>query len=325
VNIKFKQHAIKKDDIFSLENKITWCGSIVEDEHLKCHLFFSFWDKEQGFEAWCTHSQIGYAVADSVDGPFEFKKIIMPQNSITFWNRDVAHNPASLYIDGQFYLYYMGNYGNGEFWNHRNHQNIGVMSSSDADGKWKCGEALLQDEEAAMFSNPTICRSLDGDFMMIYKWVAKERKAPFYGPVKHGVAIAEHPEGPFRIVKKDIFQIPGTDFPGEDPFLFVFDGKYYSLLKDNGKYFSRRSRAIILFRSDNGLEWENMGDIQSRSLIFDSGIRKIIYRLERPQLLFCKNGEMRLLCAAKPHKNRDEAFLLNMKISSEVFEKKQIP
>jgi len=300
--------------ILSLPDQIVWCGSIVEDENGVSHLFFSHWDARHGFEAWCTRSRIGYARADSPDGPFQFEKTILPDSRGPAWQRDVAHNPTAFFHDGRFYLYFMGNYGDGEFWTHRNHQNIGVASAADPRGEWKISGPLLSDDQAVLFSNPTVCRRPDGKFLMIYKWVAKQRPAPFYGPVRHGVAMADWPEGPFSIIARDLFQISGIDFPGEDPFLFYRDGSYFCILKDNGQNYSTLSRGLIRFRSPDGIHWTDPEGVLSRRLIFDDGSKRRIYRLERPQLLFRHNGEVRLLCAAKPSKNSDHTFLVSFDI-----------
>ena len=318
--MKFNVDVVARDAIFSLPGKIVWCGSMIQDPGGKCHLFFSCWDEGQGFEAWCTHSLIGYATAVSPEGPYRFVRMILPsKNGKLSWNRDVAHNPTVLCWNNRYYLYYMGNYGNGEFWNHRNHQNIGVATAATPDGEWHCSKPLLASPDAVMFSNPTVCRSLDEKFMMIYKWVAKQRSPPFYGPVRHGAAMADDPAGPFTIVNEDLFRVPGVDFPGEDPFLFTRDGRYYCLLKDNGRNFSRLSKGLILFCSTDGINWKNQGPVLSRTLRFSDESTKKIFRLERPQLSFCNNGEIRLFCAAKPSAKADNAYLLNIKISHSLF------
>ncbi len=44
-----------------------------------------------------------------------------------FWDADVTHNPNVLFHDGKYYLFYMGQFGDGKNYPmHRNHQRIGV-------------------------------------------------------------------------------------------------------------------------------------------------------------------------------------------------------
>ena len=57
--------ALKPRDCMRLDDAIVWCGSMVRSDDGRCHLFLSIWPREQGFEAWVTHSRIGYAIADA--------------------------------------------------------------------------------------------------------------------------------------------------------------------------------------------------------------------------------------------------------------------
>jgi hypothetical protein len=323
MNNLFRAEPVSAVSEFSLPGKIVWCGSMAQDETGKCHLFYSYWDESRGFDqAWATDSRIAYASADNPAGPYKPEKTILPNpRGDDAWDRDVAHNPTVLYWRNKFYLYYMGNFGNGEYWDHRNHQNIGVASASSPTGEWKTGKPLLESPGAVMFSNPTVCRCPDGRFMMIYKWVLDQGAPPFYGPVRHGVAVADHPEGPFQIINDNIFAAPGAAFPCEDPFLFVVNDTYYCILKDNATYFSPLLRALVMFESSDGVVWRNLGAVLSRDVAFENRGVQEIFRLERPQVSFCNDGRIRLFCALKPSENAAHAYSANISVSPFIFEK----
>ncbi len=312
----FKTETLKKEGIFALPGKIVWCGSMAQDMAGGCHLYFSYWDYADGFEAWVTHSKIGYAFAESPDSEYRFRNPVLPLTAPEKWDRDVAHNPTVICENGIYYLYYTGNYSDtGEWWDHRNHQRIGVAWSRNPAGPFTHSAApVIADPEAVMLSNPSVCKLADGRFLMIYKWVARHNPEPFYGPVSHGAALAERPEGPFIPVRRDLFQVPGANFPGEDPFVFTRGKQVYCLLKDNLKYYSNRSKALILFKSSDGIDWHKQGVAVTRSIPLENGRKRLYFRMERPQLTFCKD-QVRLFCAAKPQMKSDTAYLINLKIS----------
>ena len=149
---------------------------------------------------------------------------------------------------------------------------------------------------------------------MIYKWVAQENPAPFYGPVCHGAAFADNPLGPFIPVRRKLFSVDGCDFPGEDPFVFTVNGRLFCILKDNGRNYSGLLKALLLFESQDGLTWEKAGIALSRNIPCENGHKKRFFRLERPQLAFCKD-QIRLFCAVKPSEKNDEAFSINIPIT----------
>lgn len=312
----FHAEPIRENAVFSLPDWFVWCSCMVQTPDGTCHLFFSRWPKKKGFEAWVTHSEICHAEADSLNAPFHFRSSAFPgRGTPGSWDRDVTHNPAVLYENGKFYLYYMGNYGDGTYWDHRNHQNIGVAVADHPDGPWeRCGQPLFQSPDAVMFSNPSVCKTPDGRFLMIYKWVAKKNPAPFHGPVMHGAAFADSPEGPFVPVRTNLFTTADhAAFPGEDPFVFTLDGRFCCLLKDNGTFFSDSSKALILFASPDGIRWEKLGIGLERTLRYASGKKAAFFRMERPQLSFCNDG-VHLFCAVKPEEKKDESFSFHTKI-----------
>ena len=308
---------LTETSIFSLPEWLIWCGSMIQDTRGKCHLYFSAWERRHGFDAWVTHSRIGYACAETPASPYRFQSWILSGSGCrNTWDRDVTHNPAILKSDGRYYLYYMGNFSDsGDWWDHRNHQQAGVAWSRKPEGPFhRLKKPVIRQKDAVIISNPSVCRLPDGRFLMIYKWVAQENPAPFYGPVCHGAAFADNPLGPFIPVRRKLFTVDGCDFPGEDPFVFTVNGRLFCILKDNGRNYSGLLKALLLFESQDGLTWEKAGIALSRNIPCENGHKKRFFRLERPQLAFCKD-QIRLFCAVKPSEKNDEAFSINIPIT----------
>jgi len=59
--------------VFKLDDWIVWGADMVRTEDGTCHLLFSHLPKENGFDAWLTHSRIGYATAANPEGPYTFQ------------------------------------------------------------------------------------------------------------------------------------------------------------------------------------------------------------------------------------------------------------
>jgi hypothetical protein len=118
-----------------------WCGAPARGDDGKYHLFYSRWPAKYGFApAWAIHSEIAYAVSESPFGPFRHVSVILPPrgtNPVTgrkYWDADVTHNPNIVRRGAQWLLYYTGNYGDGVYATHRNHQRIGGGNRRPAGG-----------------------------------------------------------------------------------------------------------------------------------------------------------------------------------------------
>lgn len=323
MSFRYKTELFDEKAVLRLDDFFVWCGSMARSKDGLCHLFFSLWPRGRGFEAWVTDSKIAYAQSKDPGGPYEFKSISLPGSGISgAWDRDVTHNPTVLYKNGLYYLYYTGNYGNGEWWTHRNHQRIGLAISENPEGPWKRSAKPLIDVEndggldAVMCSNPTVTEMPDGRYIMIYKAVADKNPAPFYGPVHHRVAFSDSPEGPFLRHPEPVFNVSGAGFPAEDPFVFTYSRRLYCLLKDNGKFYSENERSIVIFESENGIDWKVSDNpvFVSREIETESGNLRKFFRLERPQIFFEGGKPEYFFCAVKPDENIDESMNIHMKI-----------
>lgn len=295
----------KRCDLFADPAWYIWCGTMVKANDNKYHLFFSRWKRELGHYAWISHSEIGYAVADTPMGPYRFVKLVLTGRKGTdFWDSGTIHNPSCLYRDGKFYLYYMATRENAnlkqptdmndpQWWIARNTQRIGLAVTSDPTKEWERFDAPIIDVardpgafDSLMMANPAFTFTPEGKILMIYKGV--EIKGERGGRVRYGSAIADRPEGPFRRVATGLFESSAeadkdTWMLIEDPCLFRLGDTYCAVVRDFEGRFSGEKAGLAFFISENGHNWrsaENARVLGNRFQWDDGGVSDT--HLERP-------------------------------------------
>ncbi len=293
-----------REYIFSEEGYYVWCGAMLRHGDAY-YLLYSRWPYELGFRAWVTHSEICLAKSDSPLGKFTFVKRLFDRDyDCGCGVRAVFHNPAVLVWKGKYYLYFMMNHGTGDWWDHRNHQRIGVAYTDDPEGEWiRCADPVIDISEegidSLMTSNPTAAVMPDGRVLMVYKAVSKYGEMPKGGKVICGAATADNPLGPFTKTGKPLFENPENPWSVEDPCIWWENGRFYALVKDFHGYFSGTgSSCAVLFVSEDGLEWSPAPEPLAFARELDFGdSRRAVRNLERPQL-YMENGVPKvLLCA----------------------------
>jgi hypothetical protein len=301
---------------FSHPDYHIWCGSMVRDSEGICHLFYSRWPRTAGFNAWVTHSEIAHATATSPLGPYAHRDVALSARGPQFWDGLCTHNPTVLHHEGRYYLYYMGNTGDGKpaappdilNWTHRNNQRIGLAVANHPSGPWRRSDVPLLDTSAdpsasdsLVVNNPAVTPRPDGGFLMTYKAVGKRCPMPHGGPVVHRVALADRPEGPFFKQPEPVFTCGDDMFPAEDPFIWFQGGQYLAILKDMQGAFTDAGRSLVLFESPDGLHWRQADPclVSDRTVLFEDGTSKQFDFLERPQIFFEAGKPSVLFCAAK--------------------------
>jgi len=297
-----------------------WCGTAVRGPEGKYHLFYSRWPRRLGHHAWVTHSEVAHAVGDSPLGPWHHKDVILPARGKAFWDGLCTHNPTVAMFDGKYYLYYMGNTGDGVAmktlnWSHRNNQRIGVAVADSPDGPWQRFDKPLIDisadpaaPDAQMIANPSVARRPDGSFLMVYKAVAKKGKQPFGGPVVHLVATSASPTGPFAKRLTPVFTRPGEHFAAEDPYVWCDGMRYWAIVKDFKGIFTKTGTcSLALFESADGFDWNPAANplVSPLQVTWTDGRTQKFSALERPQLLFEDGRPTVLLCAGAERDDRD--------------------
>lgn len=315
-DFKIEFGKVASKSVFSEKGMSVWGGSLIKGDDNLYHLFYSRWPEAPGW-IWVSHSEIAHAVSTSPFGPFKFKNVALPARGAHYWDGLVTHNPTIIKAKGKYYLYYMGNTGDGKIlgvpgkeelnWVHRNNQRIGVAVADDPNGTFKRFDKPLIDissddnaPDALMTSNPSICQRPDGGFTLIYKGVGKKFPLPSGGPVVHMVATSDSPTGPFVKSEKLVFHFEGERFPAEDPYIWYQDGRYRAIvkrIKDTGK---SRIFSLVQFDSENGIDWQpsKHHEISERVVQWENGKVQQFTHLERPQV-YIENGKpIALLCAA---------------------------
>ncbi len=328
------RHSVFKSDTMSI-----WGGSLVKGEDGLYHLFYSRWPKHLGW-AWVTHSEIAHAVSESPFGPFAFKDVTLPLRGANYWDGLCTHNPTVHQFNGKFYLYYMGNTGDGKVvgapgkhtlnWLHRNNQRIGVAVADKPQGPWKRYNKPVLDisadasaPDALMTSNPSVCQRPDGSYLMVYKAVGKKYALPNGGPVVHCIATSDHPTGPFRKHDQPIFTFKGERFPAEDPYIWHQDGKYRAIVKRMKHEGRKRIFSLVHYDSLDGFDWQpaKHHHISERIVIWEDGRKQQFTHLERPQV-YIENGKpVALLCAADTLDENNVRYAFNVQIPLEIVKK----
>jgi hypothetical protein len=299
-----------------------WCGTMVRGDDGRCHLLYSRWRRELGHSAWVTHSEVAHAVADSPLGPYRHVDVALPPRGKEFWDGLCTHNPTVMRFGGKYYLYYMGNTGDGVAmkglnWTHRNNQRIGVAVADRPEGPWTRFDRPLIDvspdpgaHDALMVANPSVTRRPDGGYLMIYKAVARKGPAPFGGPVVHLAATSDSPTGPFHKHPAPVFTKEGVMFPAEDPFVWCDGTRYHAVVKDMKGHFTGRGQSLALFGSADGLDWTLAAHpfVAVTEIAWKGGAVQKLDALERPQIWLDGGRPAVLFCAAAEAKGRDGSF-----------------
>ena len=313
---------------FSDPDYYIWCGTMVRGDDGKCHLFYSRWPRKLGHNAWVTHSEVAHAVADEPLGAFRHVAVALPARGTAFWDGLCTHNPTVRRFGNKFYLYYMGNTGDGVAmktlnWRHRNNQRIGVAVADSPNGPWQRFDQPLIAPTPGFFdalccANPTVTDRVGGGYLMVYKAVGDTNKLPFGGPVLHAVAVSDSPTGPFQKQPNPVFKKEGVAFAAEDPFIWTQDNRYWAIVKDNAGYFTQRGKGTALFKSSDGLDWKlaKHALVATTEITWADGRKQTLNSLERPQLFLDNGNPSLLLFACDEDGKREHSFNVRVPLHS---------
>ncbi|AUP81560.1 sucrase [Flavivirga eckloniae] len=310
-----------------------WGGSLIKGGDNLYHMYYSRWKKGKT-STWVVDSEIAHAVSKSPFGPFKFMDVALPIRGAELWDGLCTHNPTIHKFGDRYYLYYMGNTGDGKpvitkegktklNMVHRNNQRIGVAIADNPNGPWERFDTPLIDVspnedalDALLANNPSVAQKPDGTYLMVYKAVGKKTSGVFGGPVVHCVATSNSPTGPFVKYDKPVFQAKGNEFPAEDPFIWYQDGKFRAIVKDMNGAFTDAGRALVLFDSEDGFDWHLAKDplLSTLQIEWEDGTTQKVTHLERPQLYLEDGMPVALLCAANMHDENGSVYSCNVQI-----------
>jgi hypothetical protein len=292
---------------FGMENKWTWCGSAVEEIDKGYHLYASCWRKDYPMlEGYVLFSEIVHAFSENMTGPYYFVKKILPTGNSADWNGMMAHNPVITKWKDKYLLYYIASTytdtptppeiiqkQRGLVDKIYARIKIGVAVADSPGGPWRiCKKPVLEarpefwDDE--MVTNPAPCVLPDGRIYLYYR-----SNTPT--GVRIGLAVAEHPEGPYQRIQDDPVM---PDMTVEDPFAWHNGECFEMLAKDMTGRITGEHHAGAHFLSEDGIHWVPQKKAYSRNITYEDGSVATLGSLERPQLLLGMNGIPKCLFAA---------------------------
>lgn len=318
--------------IFQQDGYYVWCTSVIKGEDGRYHMFYARWPHGKriadddsmnyifnGFRGWNKYSEVAYAVADNIKGPYKYVKTILKgDGDQSRWDRFTMHNPQVRKFGNYYYLYYISNSydpvlykDNTTFtkdWKHwlqyNSTQKIGVLKFKSINDLLKgnyerLANPLMQPDSVRTFevtTNPTVTKGPDGKYYMMYK-----SRKPNVGNMTFWMAVSNKPDGPFHFAA-EVFT--SVEMACEDPCLwydkkrkrFYAAAKYYS----SSKLLAPQFGALVLITSVDGLKWEPAQHslISLRELNMTNGSKIQLAHLERPFIVTDKNGEPLALFAA---------------------------
>ena len=300
-----------------------WCGSVVQGEDRRYHMFAARWPKKYPFfHGYLAASEVVRASADGPAGPYSFEEVVLPARGDAFWDGRMTHNPFIVKCGEEFLLFYIGaTYsgdtpspeqmyalnsepgGNGRVFPWYSSIRIGMARSSSVLGPWQRPEKPTFDIDPAgwdhgVVTNPSPCLAPDGRILLYYRSAGL------------GLAVATSPDAPFaRQANGPVLDL-GAGRWVEDPFVFWAHDHYEMVCKDlTGKITGEFHAAVHLF-SDDGMGWHlaPRPKAWSRTIRWDDGSVTTQASIERPFILF-EGGEPAFLFAATadgpgPHDGR---------------------
>ena len=299
---------------FRQDDYWVWCGSVVQGEDSRFHMFAARWPKRYPFfHGYLAASEIVRASADDPTGPYSFEEVIFPERGEDFWDGRMTHNPFIVKYGGEFLLFYIGaSYagdtptpeemhamrsepgGNGRIFPWYSSIRIGMARSSSVFGPWQRPDKATFDInpggwDNTVVTNPSPCVAPDGRILLYYRSAG----------CKLGLASAASPDDPFiRQGNKPVVD-PGDNLRIEDPFVFWSEDHFEMVCKDlNGKITGEFHAAVHLL-SDDGIAWALASPPKawSRTVGWDDGSKTTQASMERPFILF-QHGQPAFLFAA---------------------------
>lgn len=82
-----------------------WGSTVIQNKNGKYHMFASRWPKKYPmFEGYLFYSHIVHAIADNIEGPYNFVDTAIGPREGNYWDSKMAHNPCIKEINGKYYL-----------------------------------------------------------------------------------------------------------------------------------------------------------------------------------------------------------------------------
>ncbi len=256
----FSRSLADKGTIVLQEDDYTvWGCSPIYDDEGKVHVFYSRIPKDG---SWLVNSQIGHAVADHPEGPYEILGTIMEGRGEGYWDANSIHNPSVYRVDGKYVMLYIGNdTATAQRWLERapeaNSQRTGMAIADSPYGPWTRFDEPMIDVDPDSLAwdgyctvNPGFVKHPNGEYWIYYRaWdrFNDDRR-------KTGVAFAKNLTGPYVKYEGNpiIDKFEGVDGQTEDPVMFYYKEKFHCVIRDMGNWDWLSS---LYLESEDGLNW----------------------------------------------------------------------
>ncbi|WP_370526877.1 hypothetical protein [Bacteroides sp. 51] len=285
--------------ILESEGYYVWCCAPIFGEDGKVHVFYSRWPEKYGMGGWISKCEIAHAVADQPEGPYTYVETVLAPRP-GYFDATTCHNPHIQYVDGAYYLFYMGN-SDGSVYTKR----IGLAKSKSLYGPWeRSDKPVLEAGKKGAWddcntTNPAFLIHPNGQAWLYYKSWNKEAYQKQEGAIranrKYGLAIAKQVEGKYKRYKGNPvvdLSVHGDNKQVEDAYVYLEDGKFKMLMRDMG-YFDHE--VGLIFESEDGIYWSEpqIAWFGAKVYLEEPAAPKHLKRygrFERPQLLM-KDGK----------------------------------
>lgn len=312
---------------FRMDDWWVWCGSVVQGDDGRYHMFASRWPKQYPFfHGYLAASEVVRASSDTPEGPYQFEEVVLETRDHGLWDGRMTHNPFIIKRGDEYLLFYIGATWdgpmptradmdamrsetagpNGRFFDWYGNIRIGMARAKSVFGPWqRPDEPTLTTNpnswDANVVTNPSPCLAPDGRILLYYR----------AGAAKLGLAIADHPDQPFaRFADRPVVD-PGEGLRIEDPFIWHDGERYQMVCKDLTGNITGEYHAAIHQHSSDGLNWTLAPEPKawSRTMRWSDGTSTTQGSIERPYIVMNQAGEPGWLFAATangpgPHDGR---------------------
>jgi beta-xylosidase len=272
------------------------------DEDGRVHLFVGRWPSDGN---WLVNAQVVHAVAESPEGPYEVLDTIFRNDTISYFNPQI-NKVGDIYV--MVYAYKERSL-------HRMNQKVGLATSESLEGPWQespYNPVLAPSFKPGTFdcvhaSNPSFHEDLEGSYRIYYKSASDQPDDPHLRTIS--LAISENIEGPYVPHQENpVISYVEHGLDVEDPYNFIYKGKYYMILEDRmdvaSTYTNTPSdpntvrpggwRPGLIYESEDGVKWEEPEiAMKTNAFYFDEPV----IRFERAHILW-KDGEPEYLFMA---------------------------
>lgn len=303
-----------------------WGCSPMYGDDGRVHVYYARWENKYDHLGWVAACEVGHAVADSPEGPYEHVDVVLKGRGGEAWDSWSIHNPSVYKVDDKYIILYMGSDGSklgkslyeiGEMdietyrpYQRKlvNSKRVGMAIADSLDGPWTRvsidGPMIEVGAEEAWdsfcTSNPTFTKTPEGKYRIYYKAWSNATAKKFNGNRQYGFAESDTLTGPYRKYEGN----PVIDYSyieeriqAEDAYLWYEDKKYKIIMRDMGVF---NHEYGLYIESEDGIKWTDptISFLDAPSY-FDEPMPGLTRegRFERPQLLLKDGHPSYLFCA----------------------------